>query len=337
MNISLFDDKPTLLDLEIKSEILCKLSCIKIEELLNLVIHGNNGVGKTTQIYAFLATILDKRIYDLKNIYFEEDKKAVSYKSSLYHIEIDAVSLGSNEKFFMQNFLKSYIETKNVGLNIFKIVLIKNGHLLSKQTQLSLRKTIESSSLTTRFIFEVSNLSNFSQALISRSVLIRIPTPSFEMVKSCLISYSNKKKYEISELSIDEIIKDSCKLDYYINLKRVFGFYRYFLFTKKKFKFIYYEKFEDIYNYIINKKISFINLQKIRDLVNELYIDLIQMKDLLLFLFNKFYDSNLDNPKFIYKLLEITVDCDINLNKGNKECLHLEYYIIYIVNLIHDI
>lgn len=335
MNISLFDDKPNLLDLEIKSEILCKLSHIKIEELLNLVIHGNSGVGKTTQIYAFLATILDKRIYDLKNIYFEEDKKTISYKSSLYHIEIDAVSLGSNEKFFMQNFLKSYIETKNVGLNIFKIVLIKNGHLLSKQTQLSLRKTIESSSLTTRFIFEVSNLSNFSQALISRSVLIRIQTPSFEIAKSCLISYSNKKKYEISELTIDEIIKDSCKLDYYINLKRVFGFYRYFLFTKKKFNFIYYEKFEDIYIYIINKKISFINLQKIRDIVNELYIDLIQMKDLLLFLFNKFYDSNLDNPEFIYKLLEITVDCDINLNKGNKECLHLEYYIISIVNLIH--
>jgi hypothetical protein len=85
-----------------------------------------------------------------------------------------------------------------------------------------------------------------------------------------------------------------------------------------------------------SKKILFTTLQKIRDIVNELYINLVPMKELLFYIFNTLYETNKNDHDFLYKLIEFTQKCDINLNKGNKECLHLEHYIISIIDSIHN-
>ena len=336
MNISFFEEKPLLDDLDLKIEILDKLKHIHINDLLNTIFYGLPCTGKTIKIYAFLATILDKRVYDLKNITFEEDRKKVFYKASIYHIEIDPIVLGSNEKFFIQTFLKSYCETKNIGLNIAKIVLVKNAHLLSKQSQLSFKILIENNLITSKFIFEISNLSKFNITLGSRCVLIKIPCPKFEDVKKCLINYSLRKNFKIEDNIIEDIIKNSNKIDFYINLKKVFGYYLYYTSVNKKFEFLYYDKFDEIITLINNKKISFITLQKIRDLVNELYINLIPMNELLIYIFNTMYKMNINDDTFLYKLIELTQKCDLNLIKGNKECLHLEHYIISIIDTIHN-
>ena len=341
MPISFFDYKPTLVDLDFKSPLLENLSKVSPEDLLNLIIYGPPSSGKTTKIYAFLASILDKKVYDVKNNIFEEDRKTINYKSSIYHIEIDPISLGSDERFFIQSFLKSYTETKNIGLNIPKIIFIKNAHLLSKQTQMSLRKTMEKASLTARFIFEISKTVNFSEALFSRAFFIKIALPTKIEVKSALINYSKKYNHSIDEEIIDEIISDSCKIFNRVDLKKIFGFYNYYVSTKNKFHFLYYDKFEEILNYITSKKITFVTLQKIREIVNELYINLVPMPELLDYLFNNLYDiykdkSNKDKNDFIEKLLKIATKCDINLNKGNKECLHLEHFIISVIELVED-
>ena len=336
MNISFFDDKPTLYELDFRIPFLEKLSEININELLNLIVYGVPGSGKTTKIYAFLSTILDKRVYDLKNIIFEEDRKIMNYKGSIYHIEIDPIQLGSNEKFFMQTFLKSYIETKNIGLNIPKIILIKNASFLSKQSQMMLRKMMDKTSLTAKFIFEISSLSNFLEPLISRSLLIRVVVPALEDVKLSIYNFLKNKNYDIDTKIIDELIKESNEIYKILNLKKIYGYLRYYLLTKKKFELLYYNKFNEILNCINNKRISFITFQKIREIVNEMYINLVPMHELMDYLFNKLCDMHKDKTDFIFKLIDLTTKCDRNLKKGNKDCLHLECYIISIIDLIHN-
>ena len=71
MNISFFEDKPLLSDIDFKLDLLNNLSKITVDELLNLIFYGYSSCGKTTKIYALLATIFDKRVYDLKNMIFE--------------------------------------------------------------------------------------------------------------------------------------------------------------------------------------------------------------------------------------------------------------------------
>jgi len=334
MKTSFFEDKPTLNDLDFKLNILNSFNKLKLDELNNLLFYGLPGSGKTIKIYAVLASILDNRVYDLKNINYEEDKKIMTYKSSIYHIEIDKFNLGSNEKLFIQSFLKTYTETKNIGLNLPKIVIVKNANLLTKQSQLSLRKIIDSNYKTCKFIFEISNLSNLIGPLKSRFLIIRIPMPNITDTKLCIQNYVKRKGYDIDDKTIDDIITESNRISDNINLKKIFGFLRYYLLTGTHFKYLYYDTFFQIYDIICNKKISFVSINKIREIVNEMYINLIPMDELLLFLFNKLYDKY-NNNILLYDILELTIKCDLNLKKGNKECLHLEYYIISIIDLIN--
>ena len=337
MNISFFEDKPLVKDLDFKNEFIEKISKWKPDELINLLIYGGNANGKTTQIYALLASIFDKKVYDLKNVTFEEDRKVMNYKASIYHIEVDPLQLGSNDRFFIQSFLKLYTETRNIGLDIPKIVLFKNANLLSKYAQMQLRKIIESSSITSRFIFEVGNISDFAKPLLSRCLMIKIKVPKLNELILCIKKFCYNKGYEIDEKTIYEIINDSNKIMTTLNLKKVFGFLRYYLLTNKKFNLLYYDIFYEILNFINAKKISFVTLQKIRDYINEMYINLISMNELLIFLYNEISKKYKNNIFFQEKLLEITIVCDIRLKKGNKECLHLELYIVSIIDLIQNL
>jgi hypothetical protein len=207
---------------------------------------------------------------------------------------------------------------------------------------MSLRKTMEKASLTARFIFEISKTIGFSEALFSRSFFIRISLPTESEVKVALINYSKKYNHQIDEETISEIMTDSCKIFNRVDLKKILGFYNYYVSTKNKFHFLYYDKFSEILNYITSKKITFVTLQKIREIVNELYINLVPMTELLDYLFNNLYNIYKDKVDckekhdFIEKLLKITTKCDINLNKGNKECLHLEHFIISVIELVED-
>jgi DNA polymerase III delta prime subunit len=221
MNISFFDDKPTLNELDFKIPILDNLSNVNINEIVNMMFYGIPSCGKSTKIYALLASIFNKSVYDLKNITFEEDRKIMIYKASIYHIEVNPLTLGSNEKLFINSFLKSYTESRNIGLDIPKIILIKNADSLSKQSQMSLRKIIEKTSLTAKFIFEVSNLSNIQEPIISRFLLIRVKMPSLNDIITCLKNFSIKKNIVINDIIINEIIEESCKISPFLNLKKM--------------------------------------------------------------------------------------------------------------------
>ena len=218
MNISFFDDKPNIDELDFNLDILKRLKNIKIDEINNLMFHGLNGCGKTIKIYALLSSIFDKRVYDLKNIMFEEDRKNIPYKSSIYHIEIDPINLGSNEKLFVSSFLKSYCETRNIGLNIPKIILIKNADKLSKLSQLALRRIIEKNYYTSKFIFEVSNMSGIIEPLISRCLLIRVKVPNLSEIKLCIKNFCDRKGFDILDNDIINIINESNKIIW--NMKR---------------------------------------------------------------------------------------------------------------------
>ena len=328
MNISLFDDKPKLDEIYFKHDILNRFGKLRIDEINNLIFYGMPTCGKTTKIYALLATIFDLKVYDIKNIEYNDDHKTMVYKASIYHIEIDPIILGSNEKLFISSFLKLYVETRNIGLDIPKIILVKNAELLSKNSQLSLRKIIEKSSITTRFIFEISNISGFSPAIISRCLLIKIKMPNIIEIKGCIKDYLNKKDIKITDNVIEHIL-DNTPYD----LKKIFGHVFYYIHTKKYFKFLYYDKFNEILNHITNKKITFVGLQKIRDIINELYINLVSMDELMHFIFNKLCDIHKNKNDYIDALLKLTIKCDINLKKGNKDCIHLEHYIISIIDI----
>ena len=340
MHISFFEEKPLLNDLDFKIEQLSKFinSDIDLNMMNNLLFYGPKGSGKTTKIYSLLATLFDKKVYDLKNLVHEHDKKIMNYKGSIYHIEINPLDLITNEKVFIQTFLKTYIETRNIGLDIPKIIIIKEANYLSAQSQMALRRMIEKNYMSAKFIFEITSLSNFSEPLISRCLLFRVPLPKIDDIKICLKKNVEKNgitNQDYIEDIVDYIIKESMLIDGNINLKKIFGFYRYFIATRERFKFIYYDKINEIFDYVCSKRISFINLKKIRDIIHELYINTVPMDEIINFIFYKTLEKFGDkNQNFREELIKITVDCDKLLKKGNKECLHAERYVVSVIDLL---
>ena len=67
-----------------------------------------------------------------------------------------------------------------------------------------------------------------------------------------------------------------------------------------------------------------------------MYINLVPMNELLFFIYNQLSKNYISNNNFQNKLLEITILCDNRLKKGNKDCLHLEHYIISVIHLISN-
>ena len=174
MNLTFCEKKPTLEDLDFKNIHLLKLSKIDIDGLPNLLIYGSKSCGKTTICNAFFATLFDTKFYDMKNMNIELDRKIFNYKMSCYHLEFCAKELGSNDKIFIHDFIKSFIETRNIGLDIPKIVIIRNASCLSSLAQMSLRRIIETNYCTSRFVFEIEQLSSFQEPLQSRCLKINI-------------------------------------------------------------------------------------------------------------------------------------------------------------------
>ena len=223
--MNLFDQKPALDDLFFKYNKIQQLAKSDVHNLLNLLFYGPKGCGKTIQIYAFLASMLkSKGVYDLKNTTFEYDKKIMNYKSSIFHIEIDPLVLCSNEKYFIQYFLKQYIETINIGLNIPKIIVVKNADHLSYPSQLILRKMLESNTITSRFIFELVHLSKFCEPLKSRCLLVRINMPSDESILGCMTHFLTILHKNVNEDDVKDIFNRSGKIR---NMKKIFGNLRY--------------------------------------------------------------------------------------------------------------
>ena len=104
-----------------------------------------------------LCSLLDKRVYTLKNNQVEIEKKIFKFRSSIYHLEIDCLELVNNERIFFNNYLKGYCETRNIGLNLPKIIYFMNIEVIHKNSILFLRKLIESNYQSSKFIIETND------------------------------------------------------------------------------------------------------------------------------------------------------------------------------------
>ena len=104
MSISFFEKTPTINDIDFKNNFYKSFNFLNIENMPNLIFNGQKGSGKTIKIYSLLCSLLDKRVYTIKNNEIELDKRIFKFKSSIYHLEIDCIELQNNERIFFNNF-----------------------------------------------------------------------------------------------------------------------------------------------------------------------------------------------------------------------------------------
>ena len=338
MELSFFEEKPSITDVEFKNKYYDNLINFDIESMPNLIFYGNKGCGKTIKIYAYLCSLLCNKVYNLKNNEIEIDKRIFKFKSSIYHLEIDALELLNNEKLFFQNYLKDYCDSRNIGLDIPKIIVILNFDKINRNSLLMLRKLIETNYIKTKYIFETSNISNIPESLITRFLILRIRSPKKEEIEKVLTNIIKKKKISITKKNLNNIIDIDVKYKYYYDLNNIFNGFNYYLNTKEFIVDNYHKIIDEIINIIINSK-NKKNLELISNLKSiceKIFINCYDTCDLIYSINNILIEKYNKNFELVSCILNLSCKTNIDLVKSTgKYFMHLENYFVKLIILIN--
>lgn len=311
----------------------------------NIILYGPKGTGKKTIINLLLEILYGSSSKKLKSIKYSisgsgNKIKDVIIKQSDNHIVIEP---GNNnfDRYLIQDIVKEYAKKNQINFftdnHIFKSVLINNIDNLSYFAQTSLRRTMEKYSKNCRFIMWCHSLSSVIDPLKSRCICINVASPTYDELFKYIVSinikenikYENKKiphKY-ISMNKIDDIIKSSNG-----NIKKALWNLQYY-----RAGYLPENDFDKIINkiflLILDKKID--NINDIRILIYDILItgfDPIQIisKITELFIINK---NKISSDKLI-KIFELSSKISQNVIRGRRSIIHIETFIISLMNTL---
>lgn len=176
----------------------------------HLIIYGPESCGKSTRIEAYLKvryiefSCVENRTelenlskVAVKKITADEQELEVNVIESPIHIQLD---LKQVKRYFDKKIIcaltKQYSEnymlqstSNTIGV---RTIWVQNCQLLSKMAQQALRRMMEKYSGTIRFILSTTSIDLMIDPLQSRSMLIRIPSPSLEDLKLLAIDFDNE-------------------------------------------------------------------------------------------------------------------------------------------------
>ncbi|EMG51089.1 Activator 1 40 kDa subunit [Candida maltosa Xu316] len=189
----------------------------------HLLVYGPSGSGKKTRIYCTLNEIFGSQVeklkIDVKNFVTSSNRKLeFNVLSSANHLEITPSDMGNNDRVVIQDLLKDVASTEQVDFTSqsrsrhrFKIVIINEADSLSRDAQAALRRTMEKYSSNIRLILVCNSISNIIAPIKSRTLLVRIPSPSVDDITNILSNVATKEnlKFKASnELEMRNFYKD---------------------------------------------------------------------------------------------------------------------------------
>ena len=190
--------------------VLNKLTCYDIDTLPNIILYGISGCGKKTLLHHFLKYIykIDKLNNNIVEYKFKINQNEISINiiQNNYFYEINLYEYGHYDKIILCDFIGEIASTKNISTHKHKLFIFNHFDKVSVEAQLSLRRLMETTIHTSRFILITNSLSKIDQALISRCYLVRIPYPT-RLEVSEYLDYCSKILHK--KLDKDKIIKKS--------------------------------------------------------------------------------------------------------------------------------
>lgn len=240
---------------------------ISEKKIPNIIIYGENGVGKKSILFNFL-----------KNIYKKEEN------INKYILVIDCI-FGKGIQFIRDEltfFLKTVIKKDNNSY--FKSVVLLNADYLTIDAQSALRRLIELYSYNTRFFIIVKNLNGIINPILSRFCSFYIHYPIINDIEKNLHNIQKNsipKSYYQNRLKLIQRWLDKLKKNKDFNNKILIEI------TDK----LYLKGCSalDIINYIK----QYCNNDKTNDLIfyfEKIRIHLKQEKILILFILYKYYN-----------------------------------------------
>ena len=280
----------------------------------NLIYYGSPGIGKYSQALNFIEYFSESKLKYERKINIPTIKNTIyNIKNSDVHYEVDMDLLGCNAKIIWNDIFKAIIASVQSKKNNTGIILCKNFHKIHNELLdifYSYMKSLKHENVNISFILLTETLSFIPYSILNKSFVINVKKPSNTAYKNIF----NIKPSDMSMINSVNNIKDIKG-----NLNS----------TDVDNKFI-----NTIIEHIINNDVISLEFR------NNIY---------------NIFIYNLDVHDTIYKIIEyFIINKHININKTSKvikflntflkyynnnyrPIYHLERFILYLTNQIHDI
>lgn len=316
----------------------------------HLLVYGPSGAGKKTRIYCTLNEIFGSQVeklkIDVKTFVTSSNRKLeFNVLSSPYHLEITPSDMGNNDRVVIQDLLKDVASTEQVDFSNqsssktkhrFKIVIINEADSLSRDAQAALRRTMEKYSSNIRLILVCNTISNIISPIKSRTLLVRIPSPSVQDISSILANISDKESIKYSSNNEQELTNFFSHIaqESNRNLRRTLLSFETITMQTETVNFksnlnlinLDWEVIIKNLAITIKKNRNVATLAKIRVVLYELLSHCIPARTILKTLLMDLI-ANFTNDKIIQELVELASIFDERISLGQKSIFHLEGFV----------
>ncbi|MBL7148300.1 MAG: replication factor C small subunit [Nanoarchaeota archaeon] len=109
----------------------------------------------------------------------------------------------------IRNDVKNFAKMKSINTDIPKIIFLDEADSLTKEAQQALRRTMETYSNTTRFIFSANYSSKIIEPLQSRCTIFRFKPLEKEHIKEIIEDISKKENLKVDKKAIEALFEIS--------------------------------------------------------------------------------------------------------------------------------
>eukprot|EP00899_Mesostigma_viride_P011203 jgi/Mesvir1/20083/Mv13332-RA.1 len=179
----------------------------------HLLFYGPSGAGKKTLLMALLrekyGPSVDKLKVEHKPWKIELPGRNIEVElttiSSNHHIELNPSDAGYQDRYVVQMVIKEMAKNRPLdvaGNKSYKMVVLSDVDRLSKEAQHSLRRTMEKYTAACRLILLCNSSSKVIEAVRSRCLCIRVPTPGDAEIVEALQGVADSEGIDLpSELA----------------------------------------------------------------------------------------------------------------------------------------
>jgi DNA polymerase III delta prime subunit len=286
-----------------------------INKLGNVIFYGPSGVGKYSQMLYSIKKYSPSELKYEKKLSITYDKKQYFFKISDIHYEIDMSLLGCNSKLLWHEIYQQIIDIVSAKNDKNGIIVCKDFHNIHNELLenfYSYMQDNNSSSINVKFIFLSEEVSFIPDSILNCSEIINIARPS----KNTYIKCINKKLP--NELNVKDIIN----IKYlHVNMNETMNPY------------------EIMCNKIIKEMLEINELKflKFRDLLYDIFIYNLDITDCIWYILTNLIKKNKIKGNQFSKVLLKTYVFLKYYNNNYRPIYHLESYLYYLINLIHEL
>jgi len=160
-----------------------------LHALPNLIFYGPTGVGKYSQVLAFLKRYSPSHLKYEKRMELETEKQTYHYRISDIHYEVDIALLGCNSKLLWHELFAQIVEiiANNLALSEkIGVIVCKNFHAIHAELLEIFYSYIQHyrnnimSSIGVRFILITENISFLPMNILQASQVVSVGRPSID-------------------------------------------------------------------------------------------------------------------------------------------------------------